>query len=393
MRLDPAKCLCLALLLGVFAAGLGCAKAPDDSQLSKQISSKLNQDSGLHGKSIAVQTAGGVVTLSGAVDNDAQRTAAGNYASTIPGIKVVVNNLQIVAPTMTAANQTAEPVPPVAAPPEAKPQPDVPRQRKSGSPDRNKANSKPSEAANQGDQADSAAATNQDAANQTASNQTQDLVCCGTVSSSLIDGPRNSPPAPDTPPTPPPPAPRMLTIQTGTAVVIRLVDGISSETAQAGQTFRATLDSPLSSEWDVAIPAGYNVEGHVVEAKSAGKFAGQPELVLQLDRISVGDKSYSIQTDQYRREGKNRSTNTAEKVGAGALLGAIIGGIAGGGKGAGIGAAAGGGAGGGVQAASKPQPVKLPSETVLNFTLQAPLTVAQVEQGPESERHKIESQQ
>ena len=133
----------------------------------------------------------------------------------------------------------------------------------------------------------------------------------------------------------------MLTIQSGTTVVIRLVDAISSETAQAGQTFRATLDSPLSSEWDVAIPAGYNVEGHVVEAKSAGKFAGQPELVLQLDRISVGDKSYSIQTDQYRREGKNRSTNTAEKVGAGAVLGAIIGGIAGGGKGAGIGAAAG----------------------------------------------------
>jgi hypothetical protein len=66
----------------------------------------------------------------------------------------------------------------------------------------------------------------------------------------------------------------MLTIQSGTAVVVRLVDSISSETAQAGQTFRATLDSPLSSEWDVAIPAGYTVEGHVVEAKSSGKFAG-----------------------------------------------------------------------------------------------------------------------
>jgi hypothetical protein len=185
----------------------------------------------------------------------------------------------------------------------------------------------------------------------------------------------------------------MLTIQSGTTVVIRLVDGISSETAQAGQTFRATLDSPLSSEWDVAIPAGYNVEGHVVEAKSAGKFAGQSELVLQLDRILVGDKSYGIQTDQYRREGKNRSTNTAEKVGAGAVLGAIIGGIAGGGKGAGIGAAAGGGAGGAVQAASKGQPVKLPSETVLNFTLQSSLTVAQVERDPESERHKLESKE
>jgi hypothetical protein len=183
----------------------------------------------------------------------------------------------------------------------------------------------------------------------------------------------------------------MMTIQAGSPISIRLIDGVSSESAQAGQTFRATLDSPLSSDWDVAIPAGYTVEGHVVEAKSAGKFAGQAELVLQLDKILVGDKSYDIQTNQYRREGKKRSTDTAEKVGAGAVIGAIIGGIAGGGKGAGIGAAAGGGVGGGVQAASKPEPIKLPSETVLNFTLQSPLTVPQVQQSPESERRKLQS--
>ena len=110
-------------------------------------------------------------------------------------------------------------------------------------------------------------------------------------------------------------------------------------------------------------------------------------LVLQLDRISVGDKSYDIQTNQYRREGKNRSTNTAEKVGAGAVLGAIIGGIAGGGKGAGIGAAAGGGAGGGVQAASKPQPVKRPKRDRVELHVgQAPITVAQVDQSPDAQR-------
>src|ERR1035441_5510993 len=139
MRFGAGKCLWATLLLGLFATAVGCAKAPDDSQLSKQISSKLNQDSGLQGKSITVQTAGGVVTLSGSVDNDSQRTAAGSYASTTPGIKVVVNNLQIVTPAMPAANQTAEAVPPVAAPPEAKLQPDVPRPRaKSGASGRDK---------------------------------------------------------------------------------------------------------------------------------------------------------------------------------------------------------------------------------------------------------------
>jgi len=130
------------------------------------------------------------------------------------------------------------------------------------------------------------------------------------------------------------------------------------------------------------------VEGHVVDVKSAGKFAGQSSLILQLDRIAVGSKYYSVQTNQYSRQGSSRGKNTAEKVGAGAGIGAIIGAIAGGGKGAAIGAAAGGGLGGGVQAATKGQQIKLPSETVLNFTLQAPLTVVPAN-GPNEGRKKL----
>src|SRR5207249_5747185 len=131
-------------------------------------------------------------------------------------------------------------------------------------------------------------------------------------------------------------------------------------------------------------------EGHIVDVKSAGKFAGQSVLALQLDRVKVGDKYYAIQTDQYSRKGTSRGKNTAEKVGAGAGIGAIIGAIAGGGKGAAIGAAAGGGLGGGVQAATKGQQIKLPSETVLNFTLQAPLTVVATNKGPNEGRHRLD---
>jgi len=175
-------------------------------------------------------------------------------------------------------------------------------------------------------------------------------------------------------------------------LAVRLVDTIDSETATQGQTFHATLDSPLSVDGDVAVPSGYDVEGHVVEVASAGKFAGKSVLKLQLDRISVGSKYYSVQTDQYSREGSSRGKNTATKVGAGAAIGAIIGGIAGGGKGAAIGAAAGGGLGGGVQAATKGQQIKLPSETVLNFTLQSSLTVTPTTHNPHEGRQKIESQ-
>ena len=46
-----------------------------------------------------------------------------------------------------------------------------------------------------------------------------------------------------------------------------------------------------------------------------------------------------------------------------------------------------------MQAATKGQQIKLPTETVLNFTLQSPLTVTQVDEGPNSGRKKMEVSQ
>ena len=157
--------------------------------------------------------------------------------------------------------------------------------------------------------------------------------------------------------------------------MVRLIDTIDSSTAQTGDKFHATLDAPIAIDGDVVVPAHYDVQGHVVNAQASGKFAGQALLTLQLDRIKVGDKNYDIQTDQFSQKTNSRGKNTAEKVGGGAIAGAILGGIFGGGKGAAIGSAAGAGAGGGVQAASKKPDIKLSSEKVLNFTLQAPVTL------------------
>jgi hypothetical protein len=366
--------LVIALLTAVLSLGLGCAKAPDDSQLTQQIQSKFSQDSGLQQKSITVQTSAGVVTLSGRVDNDAQRAAAARYASATPGIKQVQNNLEVgTAPVASPATQTAASLPRAKMQPATKPPAGISRhQDTKTSPGRD-----PSEW-------DSPAT---DTSNAGSGGGTTDDQLASTGSGA-------SQPAPVEPAAPPPPpAPKMLTIDSGASVAVRLVDTISSENTQPGETFRATLDSPISSNGEVAIPAGYTVEGHVVDVKSAGKFAGQSLLVLQLDRLSVGSKSYILQTDRFRRQGSNRSTNTAEKVGGGAAIGAILGGILGGGKGAGIGAAAGGGVGGGVQAAGKGEQIKLASETVLRFTLQAPLIVTQVDKGPEQGRPKLDTPQ
>ena len=155
-----------------------------------------------------------------------------------------------------------------------------------------------------------------------------------------------------------------------------------------GDTFHASLNTALSTEGTEAIPAGTDVTGHIVDLRSAGKFKGQSLVVLQLDSVMSNGKTYNLQTDQYRKAGNSRGKNTAEKVGGGAIIGGIIGAIAGGGKGAAIGSVAGAGVGGGAQAASKAKPIKLPSETILNFTLQAPVTVIKP-QDPNAGRPKL----
>jgi hypothetical protein len=201
------------------------------------------------------------------------------------------------------------------------------------------------------------------------------------------------PPVDNTPAPPPPPAPKKLIIDQGTQLTVRLVDPIDSEKNQTGDTFHATLNAPLTSDGEQAVPAGVELTGHLVEVKSAGKFAGASSVVMQLDSLTSAGKTYNLQTDQYHKTGSSRGKNTAEKVGGGAVIGGIIGALAGGGKGAAIGAAAGAGVGGGVQAATKGQQIKLPSETVLNFTLQAPITVVQASNADANRQRLNESQQ
>ncbi len=338
--------LSAAVLLSILVAAVGCSKAPTDAQIASDIQNKLNTDSGLQGKQLIVQADKGSVTLSGQVDNDAQRDAAARYASTEPGVKQIVNNLQVAPP----------PAPEAQAPPPEPPQPaPVAKHRRKAAKQENDTPAQVAQAA---------------------------------------PAPEPAPaPAPVAPaPPPPPPPPQKVTIPSGTTFAVRLVDAVDSETATQGQTFHATLNSPLAVDGATAIPAGYTVEGHVVTVQSAGKFAGQSLLVLQMDRISAAGSTYNIQTDQYKKQGSSRGKNTVEKVGAGAGIGALIGALAGGGKGAAIGAAAGGGLGAGAQAVTHSQQIKLPAETVLNFTLQAPVTVIPTTQGPNAGRPTLNTQ-
>lgn len=326
---------------GLLVFSVACTKAPNDAKAASDIQAKFAADSGLQDKQLNVQSANGTVTLSGNVDNQAERDAAAKYAATEPGVRTVINNLQIGEP-----QAAAQPAPASSDSAESKPSPS-PRHRRSERREREMAQSSSPPPAPP-DQA------------QPTTPQTQD----------------QSAPAAQAPPAQaPPPQPATVTVPSGAVLSVRLINTIDSATAQNGDAFQATLDSPLAVDGNVVVPAHYEVDGHVTQAQASGKFRGQALLVLELDKLRIGDKTYSIQTDQFSQKTAARGKNTAEKVGAGAVAGAILGGIFGGGKGAAIGSAAGAGAGGGVQAASKAPDIKLTSEKLLSFTLQEPVTL------------------
>ncbi len=172
------------------------------------------------------------------------------------------------------------------------------------------------------------------------------------------------------------PAGGTVTIPAGQSILVRMIDGVDSAKNHVGDIFHASLETDLTINNGLVARKGTDVYGRLAEAKEAGHISGSSELQLELTRMVIDGRDYPLVSSDYTLQGKGRGSNTAKKVGGGAALGAIIGAIAGGGKGAAIGAGVGAGAGGAVQVLTRGQQVKVPSETLLEFRLQQPATVA-----------------
>lgn len=168
---------------------------------------------------------------------------------------------------------------------------------------------------------------------------------------------------------------RRITVPAGTRILIRMVDSIDSTKQTKGYRFTATLETNLQAEDSIVAPRGSTLYGRLAEASSAGRMSGSSELILELTDIVINGTTYPLLTSTYEVKGKGEGGNTAKKVVGGAGLGALIGGLAGGGKGAGIGALAGAGAGTAVAASKKGQQLQIPSETLLEFRLQQPVSL------------------
>ena len=205
-------------------------------------------------------------------------------------------------------------------------------------------------------------------------------VSTSTNAPELLPRSPQSEPAPTSAPaystTAPPSSPNRITVPMGTRLVVRTIDAIDSSKNRVGDKFQASLEQPLYVDETLVAPRGADVYGRLEEAKEAGHIQGKSQLKLSLTGIVINGQTVPLSTGDYEVSGKSRGTNTAKKVGGGAAVGAVIGAIAGGGKGAAIGAGVGAGAGTAVQVMTKGEEVHVPSETLLEFALDQPLTVS-----------------
>jgi hypothetical protein len=312
-------------LLAAVAVGcltLACGpKGPNDQALTSDIQAKLYANDATRAANVKVVVANGAVTLSGDVPNSDVELQAMKIANATAGISGVTDQMKV---------NTAM-APPVPAPDAAGPAP--------------VAEAPPAPA----------------------------------KSAPVKQAAAEPPPPPAGEPmrstAPPRPTTRTYTVPSGQRVSIRMIDSIDTGKNTEGQTFRASLDAPLTSGGRVVVPVGAPVTVLLAASKGAGRIKGQSSLELRATTLGINGESVPINTAAYSQQGGARGKQSAIRTGIGAVAGALIGGLAGGGKGAAIGSLAGGGAGAGFQLATHGQQVKIPSETQLAFVLEAPLTV------------------
>jgi len=166
-----------------------------------------------------------------------------------------------------------------------------------------------------------------------------------------------------------------VTIPAGTRMSVRTIDSVDSTKNRVGYRFQASLEEPLWLDGNIVVPKGADVYGRLDESKETGTFAGRSQLRLQLTGIVVNDQTVPLVTGEYEVSGKSKGESTAKRTVGGAAIGTLIGALAGGGKGAAIGAGTGAGVAAASEIITKGDQVKIPSETLLDFTLQQSVTI------------------
>jgi hypothetical protein len=161
----------------------------------------------------------------------------------------------------------------------------------------------------------------------------------------------------------------------GTQLRVRLADTLNTDRNHTGDRFTATLDAPIVRGEKTIVAKGVTFHGHVANADQSGRLKGRAIMAVTLDSFETDGKTYKIVTSSQSRVSAGHKKRNTMLIGGGAGVGAALGALAGGGKGALIGAGAGAAAGTAGAAATGKLNVSIPVETLLTFTLKAPVAI------------------
>lgn len=122
--------------------------------------------------------------------------------------------------------------------------------------------------------------------------------------------------------TPQAPKATVVNLAEGTALSVRLSADLTTEKAQAGDGFDATLEEAVVAEGRTVWAAGAKVKGVVTQSVPAGRLAsGQGLLAVKVIEIA----GEGVDTDTFAVHGDARGERNAKVIGGGAALGALVG--------------------------------------------------------------------
>ena len=179
-------------------------------------------------------------------------------------------------------------------------------------------------------------------------------------------------------------------VPSGTRLLIRLEDKLSTEKNKPGKKFKAKTLEPVQTSDGFILPMGSEIRGHVSRVEPAG-LTGRARLWLDFDDVKTsggrmpliatvvgvpGEHSVQAESKEGEIEARtSKGTQELQAAAVGAAIGAATGAVARGGKGAAIGAAV-GGAAGFLIASGMGQELVLNKGTKVEIELDRPLYIA-----------------
>jgi len=97
----------------------------------------------------------------------------------------------------------------------------------------------------------------------------------------------------------------MVTVPKGTAISATVGETLATDTSKVGDTFAATLTTPVEQDGMTVIPMGAHITGRIVKVK-------KHELKVTLASVIIHGKSYDLETNSVKGSKSQAKDNASD---------------------------------------------------------------------------------